>query len=56
VTVDARERSRLDPNAFAKYAIRSDPSVHQAPVVSNLEALAVDRIDEVQVFIPAYFT
>jgi hypothetical protein len=46
--------SSLDSDAFPKNAIRSDPTIHQSPVVSDLEASTIDRFDEVQIFIPAY--
>jgi hypothetical protein len=48
-------RSRIDSNAFSKYAIRSDPSIDQSPIVSDLETHTIDRLDDVQIFVAVDF-
>jgi hypothetical protein len=50
------DRLGFDPNAFSKDSIRSNPAIHQAPVISDLEAPTIDRFDEVEVLISAHFT
>jgi hypothetical protein len=53
-SVGISRQSGLDANAFAKNTIRSYPSVDQSPIVTDLIAWTTDRLDEVQIFVPAY--
>jgi hypothetical protein len=46
----------LSPNAFAVNRVLADPSVNPTAVVSNLEPLALNRLDQVQILKAVHFT
>lgn len=47
--------SGLNPDAFAKDGIRSDPSIDFATVVADLKSLSRDGFDQVQVLVSSHF-
>ena len=53
--LNATVRLGFDANALPENAVRADPSVHQTPIVSELEARTNNRLDEMQVLISAHF-
>jgi len=50
----AESRSRVDSNTFSQNANRSDPTIHQSSVVSDLEARTVDGFDYVRIFVAVH--
>jgi hypothetical protein len=48
--------SCLNANAFSKNAVRTNPAVDSAAIVADLESLATDGLDKVQIFITPYPT